>query len=62
MSDLNLSHASHPCIHSLTPSQRIQDVYHEQIEMIHPVVMRIDPVGIFRNKFLSEMFDLPYLV
>lgn len=44
------------------PSYPKQEVYHEQIEMIRPVVMRIDPMGLFRNKFLSEVFDLPYLV
>ena len=39
-----------------------QEVYKSQIDMIRPVVMWMDPIGLFRNKFLSEMFDLPYLV
>jgi hypothetical protein len=39
-----------------------QEVYAEQIKLIRPVVMRQDPIGLFRNRFLSELFDLPYLV
>lgn len=43
-------------------TRKTQEVYAEQIKLIRPVVMRLDPIGLFRNKFLSEMFDLPYLV
>lgn len=39
-----------------------QEVYAHQIQLIRPVVMRQDPIGLFRNKFLSELFDLPYLL
>ena len=53
---------THTHTHTLPTHTHTQEVYAEQIELIRPVVMRQDPIGLFRNRFLSELFDLPYLV
>jgi hypothetical protein len=37
----------------------VKDVYGAQIAVARPVILRRDPQGVFRNKFLAELFELP---
>lgn len=37
----------------------VKEVYAEQIAIARPVILRRDPHGMFRNRFLAEMFELP---
>lgn len=38
----------------------IKEVYASQIEKVKPVILAQDPSGLFRTKFLSELFELPF--
>jgi hypothetical protein len=32
----------------------------EQLHRVKDAVLKMDPNGLFRTKYLSEVFDLPY--
>jgi hypothetical protein len=38
----------------------LQTAMPEQLSMVREVVQRRDPQGIFRNQWLSTVFDLPH--
>lgn len=44
------------CLPRLLP----QDVYGQEIAKMRPVILREDPTGLFRTKYLSGLFELPY--
>lgn len=32
----------------------------DQLQRVKEAVLKMDPIGIFRTQYLSEVFDLPY--
>ena len=40
--------------------QYTKDVMGHQLERVKEAVLKMDPSGLFRTQYLSEVFDLPY--